>query len=161
MLKPLFSPNRDHVGWIEPGRFVFDTDMAYVAFIAAGSAWSGGSGSWLGPVVDAVTIIDTEGRPVAWNPDAVPRGMGQPMRPVATVRTVTPPRPVRPVYPKRPPAAPYRAGGWSEYAFLEWVALGDPPPPAEEESGEPVTLEAGAEPDAVETPAEQDRPVSP
>ena len=161
MLKPLFSPNRDHVGWIEPGRFVFDTDMAYVAFIAAGSAWSGRSGSWLGPVVDAVTIIDIEGRPVAWNPDAAPRGMGQPMRPVATVRTVTPPRPVRPVYPKRPLAAPYCAGGWSAYGFLEWVALGDPPPPAEEESGEPVTLEAGAEPDAVETPAEQDRPVSP
>lgn len=135
MLKPLFSPYRDHVGWISPGRFIFDTEMSYLAFVAGHNAWSGRSGAWLGPIVDAVTILDVDGRPVAWNPDAAPRCIGQPMRPVGAVRAITPPRPVRPVYPRRPLAAPYCAGGWSSHSFVEWLALGDLPPELEAESG--------------------------
>jgi hypothetical protein len=127
MLTPLFSPGCDLVGWMQPHKFLFDADMAYVAFLTNGHAWSARSGLWLGPVIGS-HVFDIEGRPVAWNPREPLRGVGKPLRPVNVVRAVSPVRPARPVMPPRPLAAPVLPGGWSPLTFAEWLVANDPKP---------------------------------
>ncbi|MDQ6434592.1 hypothetical protein RB623_11090 [Mesorhizobium sp. LHD-90] len=127
MLTPLFSPGCDLVGWMQPQKFLFDTDMAYAAFIANGHAWSARSGRWIGPVIGP-HVFDLDGRPVAWNPDAPLRGFGRPLRPVNVVRAVSPVRPAKPVAPMRPLTAPSLPGGWSQFSFAEWLVSCDPRP---------------------------------
>lgn len=127
MLTPLFSQHCDLVGWMQPQKFLFDADMAYVAFIANGHAWSARSGRWIGPVV-ASHVFDIDGRPVAWNPAEPLRVSGRPLRPVNVVRAVSPVRPAKPVAPMRPLTAPDLPGGWSQFSFAEWLVSSDPKP---------------------------------
>jgi hypothetical protein len=138
MLKPLFSADCEHVAWLQPQKFIFDLEMAYVAFITNGHAWSARSGFWIGPVVGS-HLFDMEGRPVAWNPEEPLRGMGRPLRPVNVVRAVSPVRPPRPVSPLRPFTAPAVAGGWSPLSFAEWLVSNDPKP------AEPAASAEGSE----------------
>lgn len=131
MLLPLFSSSCDHVGWLQPARFVFDTDMRFVAFITNGHAWSAISAAWIGPAVGH-HLFDVDGRPVAWSPASPLRAIGAPLRPVNVVRPVSPVRPVRPVNPTRPISAPMVP--WSGLTFFEWLVRFDPVP-----DPEPVT----------------------
>jgi hypothetical protein len=143
MLLPLFSSSCVHVGWLEPGRFVFDTETRFVAFIANGHAWSAISAAWIGPAVGH-HLFDTDGRPVAWSPGSRLSAMGAPLRPVNVVRPVTPVRPVRPVSPIRPLEAPMVA--WSAFTFAEWLVRFDrvpePEPTVDEVSSEPNPADA-------------------
>ncbi|WP_442578343.1 4-fold beta flower protein [Mesorhizobium sp. ASY16-5R] len=127
MLTPLFSYGCELVGWMLPQKFLFDAEMAYVAFITNGHAWSARSGQWIGPVVGS-HVFDVDGRPVAWNPAAPLRGFGRPLRPVNVVRAVSPVRPARPVSPLRPLTAPDLPGGWSQFSYAEWLVSSDPKP---------------------------------
>jgi len=129
MLSPLFSPDCLHVAWLQPGRFVFDAGMGYVAFVANGHCWSAASGVWLGPLVDG-HLHDIFGRPVAWTPAAPLKAIHRPLRPVNVVRAVRPVQPVRPVEPSRPLTAPTPPGSWSPLGFGEWLVANDPEPDA-------------------------------
>lgn len=142
VLTPLFSPACDLVGWMQPDAFVFDVDMAYVAFLTNGHAWSARSGLWIGPAIGP-HLFDIDGRPVAWNPGEPLRGFGRPLRPVNVVRAVSPVRPPRPVTPARPLTAPVLPGGWSPLSFAEWLVANDPRPAAVLEAAAVETAEAG------------------
>ena len=69
----LFSPNTDLVGWLNDGGFIFDLNLAAVAFVRGEHAFAYPSCSWLGSV-EATTLMDRSGKPVAFNPDLAPRG---------------------------------------------------------------------------------------
>ena len=141
MLKPLYSPDCELVGWLQPGKFLFAADMSYVAFVANGHLWSARSGRWIGPVVGP-HIFDVDGRPVAWNPSAPLRSSGRPLRPINVVRAVSPVRPPRPVPPLNPLTAPNILGGWSVFSFQEWLVSSDPEPVEIVELAETVTNRA-------------------
>jgi hypothetical protein len=127
MLSPLYSPDCQLVGWLQPGKFLFDADMFYVAFITNGHLWSARSGRWIGPVIGA-HVYDMDGRPVAWNPSEPLRTFGRPLRPMNVVRAVSPVRPQRPMPPQTPLSAPGVLGGWSAFSFQEWLVSCDPKP---------------------------------
>ncbi len=139
-LKPLFSPACDLVGWIQPRRFVFDADIAYVAFIANGHAWSARTGIWIGPAAGS-HIFDIDGRPVAWSPGEVLRGQARPLRPVNVVRAVSPVRPAKPLASATPVGAPRAQGGWSRHSFREWLVANDPPQTVLDQPDTPSSLD--------------------
>ena len=147
MLIPLFSPECLLAAWLQPGRFVFDADMNYAAFVANGHCWSAASGAWLGPVMDG-HLYDIFGSPVAWNAGAPLRATHRPLRPINVVRAVRPVQPVRPVAPPSPLTAPMPQGGWSALAFADWLVANDPLPFRRDEPphAESSTEDAGASP---------------
>lgn len=116
----LFDKDCDLVGWIEPGRHIFNTDMEWAAYIAGGHAWSAKTGNWLGPV-HGLLCQDRSAAPVAWNPKEQVVGGTKPARPARAARAARPARPARPAKPARParPATP--AGGWSRASFYAWL----------------------------------------
>ena len=115
-MEALFAPDCALVGWIDPGRAIFDTEMRYVAYISGINAWSVSTGAWLGPV-DNFTLCDRRGKPMAWNPSHPIRGQ------LTTPTSVTPLTPLQPLTPLRPlnPPTPLRPltplGGWSPMSF--------------------------------------------
>ena len=66
-MEPLFDSDCELVGWLDPLRHIFDTDLNWVAFISVGHAWSSDSGNWLGPVPGLI-CLDQSGKVVAWSP---------------------------------------------------------------------------------------------
>jgi hypothetical protein len=121
MLEPLFDNNSRFVGWIDPGRHMFDPDMRWIAFLAGGHAWSPETASWLGPV-QGLTCFDREGRVVAWSPRRLVTGLVPGAHPIQPTRPARPLRPLAPVRPLRPirPLTPVR--GWSPIAFENWLS---------------------------------------
>jgi hypothetical protein len=117
---PLFDKDSNLVGWIEPHKHIWDTDMNWVAFITDGHGWSADTGNWMGPVKDLL-CLDTDGRVVAWNPKDYVAGVPKPREPVPAARAEEPPRPAMPVKPARldRPATPL--GGWSSLSFHTWT----------------------------------------
>jgi len=121
MLLPLFDKNCDHVGWIKPGNHIFNTDMAWVAYLVKDHAWSAHTGNWLGPVNDLLCCQDRYGRAVAWTLEEGVIDSALPTRPARAARTRRPAHPTQPGKPTRPirPATP--VGGWSPQTFLAWI----------------------------------------
>jgi len=118
-LEPLFSRDCDLVGWLEPGRYVFDRETNYIAFIVDRQAWSATGERWLG-VVNDLTLCDRAGKPVAWSrPPVVGTAAGmvqkRPMLPKVPMRPIRPLTPVRPLRPDAP------RGGWSPMTFSDWL----------------------------------------
>src|SRR5258708_38275399 len=98
---PLFDKDCDLVGWIEPGRHIFDETMSWRAYISHGHAWSSVTGNWLGPVI-GLLCRDQSGRPAAWNPKESVSGSSPPAPPAKAARVR---RPARPAPPPMPPKA--------------------------------------------------------
>ena len=120
MLKPLFDKNSELIGWIEPGKHIFNHNMDWIAYISRGHAWSSKTGNWIGPVNDLV-CLDTNGKVIAWSKGANIRGSVHPANPARATRAARPARPARPAMPARPakPATP--VGGWSNLSINEWL----------------------------------------
>lgn len=123
MLKPLFSPDCELVGWLDLGKHIFDTDMNWVAYIVNDHAWSSKTGNWLGKI-NIATCLDTTGKVIAWNPDCKVRGEVSCLRPFTPFKPFAPFTPFKPFTPFTPftpfrPATP--SGGWSSLSFKEWI----------------------------------------
>jgi hypothetical protein len=101
-MEPLFDSRCELVGWIDPGRYIFDDSINWVAYLSGGHAWSAITGNWLGPVHHLV-CLDTNGNVVVWNPADLVAGTARPARPArALVRLdllVQRDPPARPVLP--------------------------------------------------------------
>ena len=108
MLKPLFDRNCELIGWIEPGKHIFNCNMDWIAYISRGHAWSSETGNWIGPVNELV-CLDTSGKVIAWSTGSTIRGSARPARPAHPARPARPARPVTPV------------GGWSNLSINEWL----------------------------------------
>ncbi len=117
----MFDRNSDLVGWMDPGRHIWDTDVNWIAYIAGGHAWSAATGNWLGPI-NGVNCLDHSGRVVAWNPAGTVAGTARPARPARAARAARPARPARPARLARPARPAVPAGGWSSLTFPAWVS---------------------------------------
>ena len=122
MLDPLFDKKLAVVAWIDPGRYIFDLDLNWVAYISNGNVWNSVSNDWLG-IVDGRTCIDKNGFIVAWSPkDPVrtwPRRLQRPLHPPLTPLTpLTPFPPLTPLIPLKP-VGNYL---WSDLTFSEWIS---------------------------------------
>ncbi|WP_430515628.1 4-fold beta flower protein [Inquilinus limosus] len=120
-MEPLFSKDCVLVGWVDPGRYIFDTDMNYVAFISNGNAWSAATGDWLGSI-EHTTARDRRGRPVTFSSGHPPIGTSVPSTPSRASRASRPARPSRPSTPSRPSRPSTPSGGWSPLSFTAWLA---------------------------------------
>lgn len=119
-MTPLFDPDGRHVAWLhEP--HIFAPDMAWLAWLASGHAWSAATGNWLGQVVQGV-CRDHWGRVVAWSsPGSLELGPSAP-RPPRAPRQLAPRRPLRPPRPLHPGRPLGPRAGWSTLAFQSWCA---------------------------------------
>ncbi|GAH33871.1 unnamed protein product, partial [marine sediment metagenome] len=55
-MEPLFDKDCELVGWIDPMRHIFDTNMNWVAYISNGHVWSSETENWLGPVLGLLCL---------------------------------------------------------------------------------------------------------
>ena len=111
-MEPLFDENCELVGWMDPMRHIFDTDLNWVAYVSGGQAWSTETGNWCGPVPGLI-YLNQSGRVVAWNPKERIADTARPARPARAARAARPARPARPTCP---------AGGWSDHSFWVWLS---------------------------------------
>jgi hypothetical protein len=119
-MKPLFDNTSELVGWIDPHRHLFDTDMSWRAYISHGHAWSAETGDWLGPVKGLV-CFEQSSRVIAWNPDDRVAGIARPATPQRVSRASRPSTPSRPSLPSRPSRPSTPSGGWSPLSFWGWL----------------------------------------
>lgn len=120
-LEPLFDLHSNLVGWILPGRHVFDRQVNWVAYLSDGHAWSVATDDWIGPVRGLV-CLDREGRVVASAPGQSVDAAVAPRRPSGKPPAPPPPKPSRPPNPPRPPMAATPPGGWSRLRFSDWAS---------------------------------------
>ncbi len=123
-LKPLFDRHIQHVGWLYQGKYLYDTYMKWLAYVADGHAWSARTGSWCGPV-NGTECIDQKGKVVAWNSPKDVAGSSLPARPPRAARAPRPRRVSRPPRPTRPAQPTYPANGWSNLSFMAWLGERD------------------------------------
>lgn len=120
-LQPLFDLHSNLVGWILPGRHVFDRHMNWVAYLSDGDAWSIATGDWIGPV-HGLVCLDREGGVVASAPGQSVEAAVAPRAPSRKPPASPPPEPSRPADPPRPPMAATPPGGWSRLRFSDWLS---------------------------------------
>lgn len=121
MLTPLFDRHSELVGWLDPGKHIFNAHMAWVAFLANEHVWSASTGEWIGPINGGL-CYDGSGKLVAWSHGEQPAGLSvRPTRPARPARPIRPSQPMRPSQPLRP-ACPFSPmGRWSGLSFGEWA----------------------------------------
>ena len=115
----LFDCHSHLVGWLrESDEKIFDTQMHWVAFVHNGYIFSSHC-HWLGGYKNE-TIIDQDGKAVAWIRGHSPRSTAHLSHPATPAIPATPATPARPATPATPtiPATP--AGGWSH---LDWLSF--------------------------------------
>ena len=121
MLDPLFDNNSDLVAWVNPGRYIFDLNLEWTAYISSGNVWCSVTNGWLG-VVDGRTCIDEYGCIVAWNPkDPIRSWKRHILRPLPPLPPLRPLRPLPPLPPLRP-LRPLINHPWSHFTFNEWIS---------------------------------------
>ncbi len=121
MVFPLFDKDCDHVGWIEPGKFIYNTDMQCVAFIVNNNAWSVESGNWLGPI-QGLLCFDTNGKLVFWNPKEKITGKVSAPRPSRQILSIKPPQPEKPSDPSKPTKPKVAKDVWSDLSYFSWLS---------------------------------------
>ncbi|TJY40769.1 hypothetical protein E5161_16625 [Cohnella pontilimi] len=122
MLQALYDRYCTHVAWLERNRYIYDTDMNWLAFIHnKHQVWTKGTVRWAG-TINGVICLDQEGKVVAWGvgqkiagdpsiqkkPKYVPK---QPPEPAGVLRPLLPNPPI--------PGTPLL--GWSPLTFEEWI----------------------------------------
>ena len=120
MLQPLFNKNGDLIGWLDPEKHIFDTNMEWIAYLSNGHAWSSATGNWMGPI-NGFVCLDTEGKVIAWNPNGKIQGTIRPISPLRAIRSIQPIRPIKPISPIRPIRPITPLGGWSNLSIFEWI----------------------------------------
>lgn len=120
-MTPIFDKNSDLVAWVSNNnKHIFDTSMNWIAFISSNNVFSEDSKIWLGPIIDG-SILDRNGKVVAWIKDTNPKGTMRPMTPMQPMTPMRPMRPMHPMTPMRPMRKMTPIGGWSEYNFKQWL----------------------------------------
>jgi hypothetical protein len=118
---PLFDQETELVGWLNTNDGnVFDTEMGWIAFVQNGHAWSAETGNWLGSV-NGLTMLDQDGRPVAWSTKQAPQGTMKPPTPPPPMMPLTPLTPLNPLNPLQPMRPLIPIGGWSDMSWEEWI----------------------------------------
>jgi hypothetical protein len=124
VLESLFDYDSELVGWIDPGKYIYDADMNLIAFIYDEDIWSFETGSWLGKVA-GLNCCDREGKVVAWNPGqeveniTKPAKPHKPLLPLKPAKPDKPPKPVQPFKPLKP------LDGFSDLTFVQWRTQGN------------------------------------
>jgi hypothetical protein len=120
MLQPLYDRYCNHVAYIGSGRYLFDPDLNWIAFIDNRQVWSLDL-KWIGSINGAI-CMDKDGKVVTWSVGQ--KVMGDPS--VQKKPKFTPHLPEAPTSFLRPmmqnppiPATPLT--GWSILSFADWI----------------------------------------
>jgi len=116
---PIFDRNTNLVAWFD-GENIFDLRLNWVAFHSGGHFFSPFSLHWLGPFHDG-SLLDQNGKPVAWLEGSSPIGTLRPLSPLSPLRPLQPLRPLTPLQPLRPLMPLVPLGGWSQLSWGEWL----------------------------------------
>lgn len=118
-MTPVFDRHANLVAWFD-GQHLFDLNLEWVAFAHNGHFFSSSTLGWLGPLHQG-SLLETNGRPVAWLQDSRPISAVKPLRPLKPLKPLTPLRPLRPLTPLKPLAPLAPLGGWSSMDWDEWL----------------------------------------
>lgn len=118
-MNPLFAPDCTLVGWVKDNKYVFSTDLEWVAFIANGHFFSLRN-QWLGPYHNG-HAVDRSGKVVAFGKSGPVQGTLRPLRPLNPLRPLQPLRPLRPLNPLRPLRPIPPLSGWSSLQWWSWL----------------------------------------
>lgn len=118
-MTPIFDQNAQLAGWFD-GENIFDLNLEWVAFLSDDHFFSSNTLSWLGPIHDG-SLLDRNGKPVAWLEGASPSGTLKPLTPLRPLKPLKPLRPLRPLNPLRPLKPLNPLGGWSTLVWNQWL----------------------------------------
>jgi len=121
MLLPLFDKDCEHAGWLDPGKYIYDADMNFIAFIINSNAWSVETGNWLGPV-QGLLCYDTNGKLMFWNPKEKITGTVKAPRPSRQILSTKPQTPAKPAEPAKPTPPKCNANVWSDLSLWGWLS---------------------------------------
>jgi len=121
MLLPLFDKDCEHAGWLDPGKYIYDADMNFIAFIINSNAWSVETGNWLGPV-QGLLCYDTNGKLMFWNPKEKITGTVNAPRPSRQILSTKPQTPAKPAEPAKPAPPKCNANVWSDLSLWGWLS---------------------------------------
>ena len=94
-MQAIIDKNCDLVGWLY-GNHLFNTNMDWVAFHTNNHFFSADNINWLG-TFNSGSLLDTNGKVVAWIIGCSPQGTMRPMRPMVPME------------------------GWSDLNFNQWL----------------------------------------
>jgi hypothetical protein len=116
---PIYDLRTTQVAWFD-GENIFDLGLRWIAFHSNGHFFSSSTLAWLGPFHDG-SLLDRNGRPVAWLAGSNPSGTLKPLTPLKPLKPLTPLRPLQPLKPLNPlnPLTPL--GGWSGVQWQQWL----------------------------------------
>lgn len=115
----IFDRNSNLVGWFNnQDKNLYDQNMNWLGFANGGNIFNIGQ-RWLGGLRQG-SIVDAEGRPVAWLDGNTPQGCAPLLAPIVPRKPLTPLRPLRPLTPLRPLIPFTPMGGWSKYSWYEY-----------------------------------------
>lgn len=123
-MTPLYTQTLQLVGWLdEEEKYVFDTNLTWVAFLSSDHVFSSAQAKWLGAFYGESTFQDRQGRPVAWLQNTQPLGDVAPSPPPAPPVPPPPPPPAPQIEPPFPPLKPmhHPFGGYSQLSWQEWL----------------------------------------
>ena len=119
-MTPIFDSEANLVAWFD-GHHFFDLNQEWIAFAANDHIYSASRNTWLGPFHNG-SLLDTNGKPVAWLQNTAPSGSLKPMKPPNPLKPLRPLRPLRPLQPLKPLQPLQPLGGWSQMRFAQWLA---------------------------------------
>jgi len=118
-MTPIFDKNVQLAGWFD-GENICDLGLNWVAFLSGDNFFSSKSLGWLGPMHEG-SLLDRNGKPVAWLEGASPSGTLRPLTPLQPLRPLTPLQPLRPLNPLQPLRPLDPLGGWSHLEWGQWL----------------------------------------
>ncbi|PEI77401.1 4-fold beta flower protein [Bacillus wiedmannii] len=122
-MKPLYTKNCDLVAWLnDEKRHIFDRNMNWIAFVSGSNVFSAQDAKWLGPIRN-ITLFDTNGRAILWNPNSPIGSMGTPITPYKPYIPNKPYKPYKPYTPRIPHTPRTPMNGWSPLTFSEWANI--------------------------------------
>lgn len=118
---PLYDKNANFVGWLVDFSFVYNKDLAWVAYIFNDFVWSVRTRKWIGEL-RGTNLLDRDGRIVAWSTSGPVVGNIDIIEaPLDIEPPIMPPMPIIDDIPLNPGSAPEPSGEWSRLTFNQWL----------------------------------------
>ena len=120
-MTPLFNSQTQLVGWLADNKkYIFDTNLNWVAFIDNNNIWTTKNKNWVG-VLYGNNIRDTFGNTAFWNPDTPIENSLKPLNPLKPLTPLSPLKPLKPLNPLRPLKPLTPIGGWSIMTWEQFI----------------------------------------
>jgi hypothetical protein len=119
-MTPIFNKETTQLtAWVDDDGYIFSTNFEWIAFVEKDYVFSNNC-RWLGGLYKG-TIIDKDGRPVAWLENTIPQSTTSLLAPPIPLTPLSPLAPLNPLMPLKPLVPLTPLGGWSELNWKNFI----------------------------------------